>query len=30
VDRKKLIKYSIAFGIIKKLALAVFIYYSTM
>ena len=30
MDKKKLIKYSIAFGIIKKVALAVFIYYSTM
>ncbi len=30
MDKKKLIKYSIAFGIIKKIALAIFIYYSTM
>tara|TARA_B100001287_G_C22218229_1_gene315719 strand:+ start:183 stop:377 length:195 start_codon:yes stop_codon:yes gene_type:complete len=30
MDKKKLIKYSIAFGIVKKVVLAIFIYYSTI
>ena len=30
MDKKKLIKYSIAFGIVKKVVLAIFIYYSNI
>jgi hypothetical protein len=30
MDKKKIIKFSIAFGIIKKVALVVFIYYTTL
>lgn len=30
MDKKILVKYSIAFGIIKKVVLAIFIYFSTI